>query len=124
MRGRKGFTLVELLIVIIIVGVLAAVSVPMMSANLERARGTDGIAQLGAIRTAERLYHAEHGHYTGTFADLDFDAGDLVGKYYNGEAANLTNTSANNFTANIAGIGDAATQWVHINQDGTITTSY
>ncbi len=123
MSGRKGFTLVELLIVIIIVGILAAVSIPMMSTNLERARGTDGIAQLGAIRTAERIYYAEHSAYTGTFACLDFDTGDLVGKYYNGEAVTLC-ASSTTFTANIAGIGDASGEWVQIDQAGEITTSY
>ena len=121
MRGRKGFTLVELLVVIIIVGILAAVSIPMMTANVERARRTEAYAALGSLRTAQRVYHSEFGRYTGTLSDLEMSASDIDGRYYNGSAITFTNTGADLFTANIAGKGDAANDWVQIDQGGAFT---
>lgn len=63
MRSFRGFTLVELLVVIIVVGILATVSVPLMRANIKRAILTEAVTAMGTIRTVERAYYAEHGEY-------------------------------------------------------------
>ena len=47
--GRKGFTLVELMVVVIIVGVLAAVAVPIFRGNVKRAMASEGAALLGSV---------------------------------------------------------------------------
>ncbi len=121
MRRRKGFTLVELLVVIIIVGILAAVSIPMMTANVQRARRTEAYAALGSLRTAQRVHHSEFATYTDCLLDFPMTEADIDGRYYNGFAITLTNTSANAFTANIVGKGDAAGDWVQIDQGGAFT---
>ena len=86
----KGFTLIELIVVIIIVGILAAVAAPMMTANVSRAKRTEAVAALGMIRTAERLYYTEEKKYAAV-ANTAWDTGplknylrspDLNGKYY------------------------------------------
>jgi len=62
-KGKKkkaGFTLIELMIVIIIVGILAAIAVPIYSGFVKRARSSEAKATVGAIRTGELVYHAEH----------------------------------------------------------------
>lgn len=66
MRSRKmkaGFTLIELMVVVIIVGVLAAASVPLYQGNVRRAIRAEAIATMGSIRSAQRVYRAEHGVY-------------------------------------------------------------
>ena len=68
---KKGFTMVELMAVVIIVGVLAAAAVPVYRANIRRAIKTEAIATLGAIRSAMLIYHAEFGAYP-TATTLDY----------------------------------------------------
>ena len=95
MESRKGFTLIELMVVILIVGILAAVAVPIMRGRIDSAKWSEGNASAGAIRTAVRAYIAEKGpNYAGYAADLEstldvvgstlgFSANDLAGAYFN-----------------------------------------
>lgn len=81
--GRKGFTLVELIIVIIIIGILAAIAAPLMTANIDRARRAEAISVLGSIRTAARLYYAETTTWPAVIGDINayMQATDRVGPY-------------------------------------------
>ncbi len=91
MEKRKGFTLVELMVVILIVGILAAVSVPILRGRIEQSKWTEGVAAAGAIRTAVRAKFAEDpgtvGDWSdqavsGVLTDLGFQSGDLTGRYF------------------------------------------
>ncbi len=61
--SKSGFTLLELLIVVIIVSILAAVALPQFTKITERSRAAEAVAILGAIRTAQLVYYQEHGVY-------------------------------------------------------------
>ena len=61
--GKKGFTLVELVIVIVIVGILSIVSVPVYRGYVEKAMMTEGKVLLGAIGKAELAYHVQKGYF-------------------------------------------------------------
>jgi prepilin-type N-terminal cleavage/methylation domain-containing protein len=56
-RSQSGFTLVELLIVMVVIGILATVAIPMYQLVPERGRATEADAGLGAIRSAMRVYY-------------------------------------------------------------------
>lgn len=62
-KKRAGFTLVELMVVIIIVGVLAAAAVPIYSAFVKKARVSEAKASIGTIRAAEEVHWAENAEY-------------------------------------------------------------
>ncbi len=84
LRSKKGFTLVELIVVVIIVGILAAVAIPMMSGNLAKAKKSEAMAACGSLRTAARLYYVEKTAWPTSRADLIgyVTNADLNGTYY------------------------------------------
>lgn len=63
---KKGFTLIEVLIVVVIIGVLAALVVPRMTAQVDRAKGAEALQMIGAIkRSLEGMYDLQ-GEYPNT----------------------------------------------------------
>ena len=61
MKKSKGFTLVELIIVIVIVGILSIVTVPIYRGYTKKAIATEAKALLGSIATAEKVYPLAEG---------------------------------------------------------------
>ncbi len=68
LRSRGGFTLVELMIVVAIIGILATIAVPTFLRMRERAKSSEAKANLGAIRVTEHAYYAEFNRYVGNQA--------------------------------------------------------
>jgi len=64
MKSNKGLTLIELLIVIVIVGVLAAIAIPAYTNYMQRARRADAKTALEQFRAAQEMFRAERGSYS------------------------------------------------------------
>lgn len=103
MKSRKGFTLIELMVVVLIVGILAAVAIPILRGRIDSAKWSEGKAMLGSIATAIRAYHAEKGPsgtaptaIVGTGATaLGFTSADLDGTYFTNGCFALTAVAMN-----------------------------
>lgn len=104
-KTYKGFTLIELMVVLFIVGILSAVAIPLMRGRSEAAKWSEGKLVAGTIQTAIRAYYAEKGplfNYAGTtFTDLRFAPGDLDGKYFSEGDCTFDITGTNPLTYTI-----------------------
>jgi prepilin-type N-terminal cleavage/methylation domain-containing protein len=72
-RGRSGFTLLELLIVVVIIAILASIALPGYIRAAEKARASEALQLLGAIRSAQNRYKAQSdaNAFTSVISDLD-----------------------------------------------------
>jgi prepilin-type N-terminal cleavage/methylation domain-containing protein len=97
-RTRKGFTLVELAVLIVIIGVLAAFGVPRFRNSVERSKASEAFGYLSTVRSAQGRYMAQHGTYATDVTNLDIKCPPL--KYF---------TPAATFTTTIPSDGKAPT---------------
>ena len=93
---RKGFTLVELAVVIVIIGVLAAFGVPRFLKSVERSKASEAFAYLAAVRAAQERYVAKEGKYADTIGDLDINQSSL--KYFKEDDGMADVTAATTMT--------------------------
>jgi prepilin-type N-terminal cleavage/methylation domain-containing protein len=78
MRGRRGFSLIELLIVLAIIAILAAITIAPAGKAVEAARENTAIRTINTIHQAESLHLARLARYAATLAELG--AAGLVSK--------------------------------------------
>lgn len=117
--NRKGFTLVEVLIVVIIIGILAAIGVPQFADSIEKAKGGEARAGLGHVQTGEKVYFAENEYYTTALTDLDIT---LSQRYW---SFTITTPSSTTYTATATRSGGTRSgQTITMNQDGTISGNW
>lgn len=85
-RKQAGFTLIELMIVIAIIGILAAVAIPAYSDYIARAQASEGVSLMAGLKSPVAEYLAANGSFPLVVSTLTAGAtnevvGNLVGKY-------------------------------------------
>ena len=97
MKADKGITLIELLIVIVIIGILAAIAIPAYTNYMQRARRVDAKTALEQLRASQEMFRAEKGSYSINLVELinTFGVPNVSGDY----AIVLDSTTATTFLA-------------------------
>lgn len=125
MKSNKGLTLIELLFVVIIVAILAAIAIPIYTNYIQRARRADAKTALEQLRAAQEMWRAEKGGYstdaTGVQLINTMSApSTTISPYYQWS---FTGTlSANSFTAEAVPTGTQTSDsggTLYINQAGS-----
>lgn len=90
----QGFTLMELMIAVVIIGVLAAIAYPAYTDHMNRTRRSDGKAALLNLANYMEHYYTENNGYTGaTLTTVGYTGTTSQEGYYNISISSLTNTS-------------------------------
>lgn len=97
MLSKRAFTLLELILVVIILGILASLGLTNYTKTVEKSRIAEAKTILGQIRTAEEAYKLEYGGYTDSFSELGLDdlpqgtcSANYYFKYYIGRGPMIT----------------------------------
>lgn len=95
-RLHRGFTLIELMVAVVVVGILAAVAYPAMTSIVQRSRRADAIAALTAVVQAQERYRSNNPTYAQTVDALNIKV-EKTYKYY--ELAIVGLGDANSFAS-------------------------
>ncbi|WP_065842806.1 type II secretion system protein [Campylobacter fetus] len=114
---KKGFTMIELVFVIVILGILAGIAIPRLAATRDDASATKAAMEIKDVITQVAAYYTIKGQWatsavtgTGTDAIIDTDGVDITTATYSSTDKGLSNLSSTLNTV-LARTGNAADQW-------------
>jgi type IV pilus assembly protein PilE len=116
-RIQRGFTLIEVLVTVAIVGILLAVALPAYSDYVIRGRLSEAFTALGGAQPAAEQFWSNNRTYIG------FDAGGSFPGATNNFTFTLTNATPSSYTVTATGIGKMTGFSYTIDQNGTRTTA-
>ena len=82
----RAFTLIEMLVVVLIIGILAAIAVPKYQLSVEKSRYLQAMLVVDSVWKAQQVYFLENGSYANNIDDLDISVPPYIRKYYNSDS--------------------------------------
>jgi type IV pilus assembly protein PilA len=102
LKRQDGFTLVELMVVVAIIGLLSAVAVPNFKKYQAKSKMSEAKLQLSALYTAESSFYSDYNMYSNCLTYMGFDPGpEVANRYY---AIGFSNAAAINASAHAAAV--------------------
>jgi type IV pilus assembly protein PilA len=120
-KKSKGFTLIELMIVVAIIGILAAIAIPNFMNYQCKAKQSEAKSILGNIRTLQEVYFAEESSYTEDLTKLGFTMTDEAKTY---KAAKVTKVGDTDYNATTSGTPKDDDVWAYSTTSGSAPTDY
>jgi len=119
---KRGFTLLEILVVIIIIGILATLALPQYMKTTKKARAAEAISNIGSIRGAELRYYQENDVLSSDLSKLDVEnPATLTRSYFD---YTVSGDSPSNLTITATGKGIMSNVTItYTATDGKIVTS-
>jgi len=99
-KSHKGFTLIELMIVVAIIGILAAIAIPNFLKYQAKSRQSEARTNLGGVFVAETSYFGEQARY-GAFSEIGFALAGTANRYTYRSGASGTAGGNSSNTANV-----------------------
>ena len=107
MRNSRGFTLIELIIVVVIIGILASIAIPKFGNTKEKAYVAGMKADLRNLVTAQEAYFSEYVTYASTTTSLNYNMS-------TGNSINLVSSSGQGWSATATNTGTTHTCGIYI----------
>jgi type IV pilus assembly protein PilE len=117
MHKLKGFTLIEVMVTVAIVGILSAVALPAYSTYVTRGRLAEAFTALGGAQPAAEQYWANNRKYTGFDGASNFPATTANFSYA------LSNATPSSYTITATGLGKVAGFVYTVDQNGARATT-
>lgn len=126
MKKQRGFTLVELVVVIIIVGILSVVAVPIYRSYTQRAMMAEGVSFIRAVDNAETANYTKEGVYLAVSSTTDYSKDLKLDARRNKYFSNFKISVRNNFgsnnsqcTWNLTSFGSGKAEGITVRADGS-----
>ena len=120
-KMQKGFTLIELMIVVAIIGILAAIAIPAYQDYTTRAKVTEAVNAMAPAKTSVSEYYISNGSMPAGAAQAGFNT-TIQSKYVRFVTYARTNSSSGRLTVTITGtVGGGTTAAQDIDMIGTGT---
>ena len=115
-KDKRGVTLLEVMVVVVIVGILAAIAIPAYTNYVTRARRADAFNALLTVHAAQEMYKAEWGFFAGALTSLPGCSSSMAGENY---TISLTRSDSTHYVATAQPQNKQAGDfWFRIDQDG------